>query len=113
LLESPSFPISIVFRYDEGTDVWVDPEAPLSGATNEGLRVIRARADDGRLHLVVEGRGGRAYLLHARTPWRLGRVEGTVVRAGADGRQDLEITFDGQPDQYVRRELDVPLVKSR
>jgi glycogen debranching enzyme len=113
LLESPSSPISIVFRYDEGTDVWVDPEAPLSGATNGGLRVIRARADDSRLHLVVEGRGGRAYLLHARTPWRLGRVEGTVVRAGADGRQDLEITFGGRPDQYVRRELDVPLVKSR
>jgi hypothetical protein len=112
-LASPSSPIRIVFRYDEGTDVWVDPEAPLSGATNEGLRVIRVRADDGRLHLVLEGRGGRTYLLHVRTPRRLGRVEGTVVRAGAEGRQDLEITFGGQPEEYVRRELDVPLVKTR
>jgi hypothetical protein len=113
VLESPSSPINIVFGYDEGTDVYVDPEAPLQGATSEGLRVIRARAGDGRLHLVVEGRGGRAYVLHVRTPWRLGRLEGTVVRAGADGGQELAITFDGRPDQYVRRELDVPLVGSR
>jgi hypothetical protein len=112
-LESPTSPINIVFTYHEGTDVYVDPIAALAGATNEGLRVIRARAGEGRLHLVVEGRGGRAYVLHVRTPWRLGRVEGTVVRAAADGRQDLEVTFAGRPDQYVRRELDVPLVGSR
>jgi Mannosylglycerate hydrolase MGH1-like glycoside hydrolase domain len=109
----PSPRAKVVFTFDEGTDVYVDPEPLSSGATNSGLRVIRARADAGRLHVVVEGRGDRSYVLQVRSPRRLGRVEGAVVRAAAAGGQDLEISFGGKTEEYVRRELTVPLLERR
>jgi hypothetical protein len=109
----PSPRAKVVFTFDEGTDVYVDPEPLSSGATNSGLRVIRARADAGRLHVVVEGRGDRSYVLQVRSPRRLGRVEGAVVRAAAASGQDLEISFGGKTEEYVRRELTVPLLERR
>jgi glycogen debranching enzyme len=108
----PSSSAKFVFTVDEGTDVYAGPEPLSSGARNSGLRVIRARADGGRLHVVVEGRGDRSYVLHVRTPRRLGRVEGAVVRTAAAGVQDLEISFSGKPEEYVRRELNVPLLEA-
>jgi hypothetical protein len=109
----PSPRAKVVFTFDEGTDVYVDPEPLSSGATNSGLRVIRARADAGRLHVVVEGRGDRSYVVQVRSPRRLGRVEGAVVRAAAASGQDLEISFGGKTEEYVRRELTVPLLERR
>jgi hypothetical protein len=53
------------------------------------------------------------YVLHVRTPRRLGRVEGAVARVAAAGRKDLEIPFSGKPEEYVRRELNVPLLERR
>ena len=103
-------PISeIIFAYDEGTDVYVEREALRPGASNEGLRVLRSRADAGALHLTVEGLGGRAYELKVRTPHRAGETSGVKVieEAGRDAK--LLVSFEGPTDAYVRRELIIPL----
>ena len=69
----------VVFSYDEGTGVYVDAADLQDGARSEGLRVLRARADLRALHLTVEGRGDRTYVVGVRTPRRLGTVDGVAV----------------------------------
>ncbi|HEV2860637.1 MAG TPA: GH116 family glycosyl hydrolase [Pyrinomonadaceae bacterium] len=102
----------VVFTYDEGTDVYVEPELLQPGARSEGLRVIRSRAEGDSIRLVLEGRGGRSYGLRVRTPRGVGEVEG--VRLVRDGRADarLLVTFEGGDDAYVRRELNIPLPRN-
>src|SRR6266581_8584916 len=58
----------VVFAYDEGTDVFVRHEPAAAGAESAGLRILRSRADGKALRLTLEGRGGRRYILHVRTP---------------------------------------------
>ena len=100
----------IVFTYDEGTDVFVEPEIPQPGATNQGLRVLRSRAEADELHLTLEGLGGREYSLKALSPKRLAETDGIHIKSN-DPRspQLLNITFGGAPDVYVRREIVIPL----
>jgi len=101
----------IVFTFDEGTDVYVEREALRPGAGNEGLRVLRSRAEAGALGLTLEGLGGRTYELRLRTARRAGDTNGVkVTRAAGSTDQQLLITFDGPQGTYARRELIVPLL---
>ena len=100
----------IVFTYDEGTDVYVEREALRPGAGNEGLRVLRSRAEAGMLGLTLEGLGGRTYELRVRTQRRLSETNGVKVsRTAGSPDQQLLVTFDGPPGTYVRREVIVPM----
>jgi hypothetical protein len=100
----------IVFDYDEGTDVYLEPRAPSTGDTNEGLRILRSRAAAGTLNLLLEGRGGHTYTLGVRTPHKLGSAAGVVVKEG-DGRGDAQLIvgFDAGTQKYVRRAISIPL----
>jgi glycogen debranching enzyme len=99
----------IVFTYDEGTDVYVEREPLKPGQTNQGLRILRVRADESALSLVVEGLGGREYSLLVRTPRRLGKTSAVrIVQEGSSTR--LLVRFDGPSDAYIRRELAIPLL---
>jgi hypothetical protein len=100
---------AVVFAYDEGTDAYVQPQDLQQGAANDGLRILRVRAGTA-LRLTLEGRGGRTYLVGVRTPRRLGTAEGVVVTALPGRDSQLRITFDGPSEQYVRREITVPLL---
>jgi glycogen debranching enzyme len=104
---SPS--TEVVFAYGEGTDVYVQPRELRQGVANEGLRLLRARAGADTLRLTLEGRGSRTYLVGVRTPRRLGTAEGVVVTQPAGRDPQLRIRFDGPAEQYVRREIAVPL----
>ena len=99
----------IVFTYDQGTDVYVEPETLQPGQRSDGLRVVRARAEGNALRLVLEGRGRRSYTLRVRTPRALGDVNGVTIERDARTDPRLTITFDGAPGEYVRRELTIPL----
>jgi len=97
----------VVFAYDEGTDVYVRHEPAAAGAESAGLRILRSRADGKALRLTLEGRGGRTYVLHVRTPRIPGSAAGaTVRRSGRDFQ--VEVRFD-DGDGYVRREVVIPL----
>jgi hypothetical protein len=100
----------IVFGYEEGTDAYVQLPELRQGAANEGLRILRARAGTAALRLTIEGRGGRTYVVGVRTSRRLGTVDGVVVSALPGKDPQLRITIDGPADQYVRREIVVPLL---
>jgi glycogen debranching enzyme len=100
----------VVFSFDEGTEVFVDQEIPAPGAKSEGLRILRSRADQDSLHLVLEGIGGRSYALHVRSPRRLGEVAGTTMEANGPSAKSLVVAFSGPAETYVRRELIIPLL---
>jgi glycogen debranching enzyme len=100
----------IVFTYDEGTDVYIEPEALRPGASNEGLRILRSSADEDVLHLTLEGLGGSSYSLKALSPRRLAEVSGVRIKSSAAREpQQLSVAFDGPAGVYVRRELEIPL----
>lgn len=107
-LDGVSRHTDVVFDFRQGTEVGWRVEAPEPGARSEGLRVLRARAEAGVLRLVVEGLGGRTYVLRLRTPRKPGATDGVAVkRAGRDW--ELGVRFEGEPETYVRQELSVPL----
>jgi hypothetical protein len=99
--------VEVIFSYDEGTDVYMEQEIPGPGTMNQGLRVLRSRADVTGLHLVLEGLGGRSYALRVRGPHQLIDVTGVrVTNRGAN--QELLVQFEGPADTYVRREVTIP-----
>jgi hypothetical protein len=99
----------VTYSYDEGTEVFTDQQIPAPGAPSKGLRILRSRANQDALHLVLEGIGGRSYVLGVRTPHHLGEVSGAKMETGADSTTRLLVAFDGPVDTYVRRELIIPL----
>jgi len=98
----------IVLTYEEGTDVFTRIELPEAGSGSEGLRVLRARVEDGALRLLVEGRGGRSYPLGVRSPRTVSGVPGATVGATRSGAV-LTLSFEGPSDAYVRRSIVLPL----
>jgi glycogen debranching enzyme len=99
----------VVVRLAEGTAVYTAVEAPRRGDRSQGLRVLRARAEGGRLTLLLDGRAGRAYAIGVRGPRRPEAVPGVSVGAGPDGDARLLVSFEGPGDGYVRREISLPL----
>jgi glycogen debranching enzyme len=99
----------VVFRLDEGTGVYAAVEAPRRGDRSQGLRILRARAEGGRLKLLLDGRGGRTYAIGVRGPRRPEGVPGVSVGAGANGDARLLVSFEGAGGEYVRRQVDLPL----
>jgi glycogen debranching enzyme len=100
----------VVYTYTEGTDVYVEPEPLKVGAGNAGLRVLRVRADEGALYLLLEGLGGKIYSLKVYGPRALSESKGDSWRVTArGGEQILSLTFEGAAGAYVRREIKIPL----
>jgi glycogen debranching enzyme len=100
----------VVFEYDEGTDVYHEPRAPLRGETSRGLRILRSRAEAGTLSLLLEGRAGHSYTLGVRTPHRLGDAPDVTIKdGGGRGDAQLVVQFDGSAQTYVRRAINIPL----
>jgi hypothetical protein len=104
-----SGPRRIVFAYDEGTDVFTRIELPDAGSVSEGLRVLRARVENGILRLVVEGRAGRSYRAGVRTPRHVNAVAGVTVTAAPRGAELLVAFAESGSSRYVRRSIALPL----
>jgi len=104
--------VKVVFDYDEGTDVYAEQEIPAPGTTNQGLRVLRSRADVAGLHLVLEGLGGRSYPLLVRGPHQLLATLGVRV-TNRSVNQELIVQFEGPADMYIRRDVTIPFRKMK
>ena len=104
--------IEFVFTHTAGTDVYFEHEAPAAGARSVGLRVLRSRASERELRLLVEGVAGREYALRVRSGKRVAPVSGPNapgrLTVGA-GDPELFVRFDGPAGAYVRREITIPL----
>ena len=105
--------IEIEYSYDEGTEVFADQEISMPGSQSKGLRILRSRADQDALQLVLEGIGGQSYPVSVRTPHQLGEVSGVKVETGTNSAPRLLVAFDGPTGTYVRRELTIPLRRKR
>jgi glycogen debranching enzyme len=103
----------VVYIYDEGTEAYAEPQVLVAGAGNQGLRILRSRADANVLRLTLEGLGGRAYQLRVRTPRRLGEASGVRKVETSERDAQLLVSFEGPEDSYVRRELTIPLLPGR
>jgi len=99
----------VVFRLDEGTGAYAAVEAPRRGDHSQGLRILRARAEGGRLKLLLDGRAGRTYAIGVRGPRRPQAVPGVSVGAGPNGDARLLVSFEGPAGEYVRRHVELPL----
>ncbi|MEA2174123.1 MAG: hypothetical protein QOD00_1715 [Blastocatellia bacterium] len=112
-IEPSSISTDIVYNYEEGTDVYLEPDDLTPGAQSEGLRILRSRADANALRLTLEGRGGRSYKLHIRTPYQPVEIDGATVKTDARADPQLTVAFDGPTEAYARRELIIPLRRKR
>jgi glycogen debranching enzyme len=99
------------FRYRGGSDVYIATPTPPPGARNQGLRVLRSRADASALRLLLEGRTGRSYDLALRTPRRPGTLRGATLVRGEGPHPVIRVTFDGAGEGYARREVVVELMR--
>lgn len=101
--------VAAQFRFEGGADVYVHREAPAIGARSEGIRILRSRADDSALRLLVEGRAGRSYDLFLKTRRQVTGVRGAtlVPQPGAD--PIVRVSFEGAGEEYSRREVVVEL----
>ncbi len=109
VVPEPGANTSVVFSYDDGTDVYQDLVAPSPGDRNEGLRVLRSRAGRDNLQLTLEGRPGRAYSLRVRTQRTPGGVSGGELKLQGAGDPELIVAFEGTGTDYVRKEVSVAL----
>jgi hypothetical protein len=112
-IDASSSSTEIVYTYDEGTDVYLEPETLTPGAQSYGLRILRSRAEEDGLRLTLEGLGGRSYSLHVRTPHKLVEAEGATITTDACADPQLVVAFDGPINTYVRRELVIPLQRKK
>jgi hypothetical protein len=104
---------TVLVRLDEGTEVYRHIDRVPAGAANRGLRILRARADEATLGLLLEGVGGERYVVHVRTPRQIGTMPDGVRRvspAPASDDRPIEIAFEGDRE-YQRREITLPLVR--
>ncbi|MEO7405839.1 MAG: GH116 family glycosyl hydrolase [Vicinamibacterales bacterium] len=99
---------SVVFSYEDGTDVYQTVDPPVAGHRSQGLRVLRSRAGRDDIRLTLEGRAGRAYSLRIRTSRRPGAISGAELRSGP-GDPELVVTFQGTGTDYVRKEVTIAL----
>ncbi|MCA1583460.1 MAG: amylo-alpha-1,6-glucosidase [Acidobacteria bacterium] len=102
-------PVVAEFRYRGGSDVYTKTPIPALGARNEGLRILRSRAEAEALRLLLEGRTGRSYDLFLRTPRQIGALHGATLVSDQGPHPLMRVTFAGDGEGYMRREVVVEL----
>ena len=112
-IENASTTTEAIFNYDEGTDVFVEQEIPTTGAINQGLRILRSRAEADRLKLTLEGRSNHTYELLVRTPKRISQINGVKIIEANEWETRLQVSFSGANDAYVRQEFSLPMQMRR
>ncbi len=106
-------PMEISFDYAEGTDVYLIPPSLVAGAENIGLRVVKAQARNDGLFLLLEGRGGNSYDLNVKSPRIFKEIEGVKISTGTENERRLQISFVGDGNLYVKREIFLPFAAAR
>jgi glycogen debranching enzyme len=98
----------IVYLFDEGTDVYWNPPSLITGAENNGLRIIKSQARENGLYLWLEGLSGKNYQLNIRSPRQFQTVEGVEMKTINSGEYSVNLSFQGSTAGYVKRELLIP-----
>jgi glycogen debranching enzyme len=105
----PAAQTVVEFRYRGGSDVYAPIAAPEPGARNQGIRILRSRADATALRLLLEGLNGRSYDLFLRSSRQPGTVDGATLVRGTGPDPIIRVSFAGTAGEYTRREVVVRL----
>ena len=105
-LNNPQPRMEALFVCSGGTHVLAPQQELVQGMTNEGLRILQARATEDNVDLIVEGLGGRQYPVEVHTESRFVGGPGVSVRQ-EDGQTIFRLAFEGEEDRYVRRQIRV------
>jgi len=111
-IDQPALPIRLDIAHDAGTDVVVPIVESEPGAESEGIRILRVMPERAALGLNVEGRGQRTYTLtiySSRAVGSIGDGAGVTLLDRQGRAQTISIRFPGSPNDYVRRNLRLPL----
>ena len=111
-IDQPALPIRLDIAHDAGTDVVVPIVESEPGAESEGIRILRVMPERAALGLNVEGRGQRTYTLtiySSRAVGSIGDGAGVTLLDRQGRAQTISIRFLGSPNDYVRRNLRLPL----
>lgn len=100
--------VEVVYLLDEGTDVYWNAPNLQAGQENLGLRIIKSQARADGLYLMLEGLSGHSYQLQVRSGRMLKEAEGAKISTVANGEQQLSVSFSGNSDDYVKREILLP-----
>lgn len=106
-------PTEIVFEYTEGTEVYSIAENLRTGAESVGLRVVRVQPKKEGLFLILDGRSGQNYDLNLRSPKNFKETEGVKILKNETNGRFLRISFAGDSNNYVKREILLPFTDSR
>jgi len=102
----------VEIKHEGGTDVALKPETPLTGATNQGLRLLRVRPDADGLMILSEGRGRASYGLDFISDRRFADAAAMRLYYPRSIREPkLNLSFPNRSDEYVRRESRSPFLK--
>jgi glycogen debranching enzyme len=109
IIEAATPVTETVYTYDEGTEVYIEPEPLKPAQSNQGIRILRSSADTNALRLTLEGVSDQSYTIGLRTPRRAGNVSGVKVIETAGRDAQLSVSFEGPRGSYVRREIVIPM----
>jgi glycogen debranching enzyme len=78
---------------------------PQIGQKTSGLKLIRATFIEGQLRIMVEGLGGKDYILILITPRSLISLKGAEVSGQEGLEKKIKIKFEGKEGDYSRKEV--------
>ncbi len=111
LFEATLAATEIIYLFDDGTDVYWNIPNLVAGQENNGLRIIKSQPRADGLFLVLEGRGGQTYDLNVKSP-RLLKGADKIGFTAVLPTQQLKISFEGDQNSYVKREILVPFASA-
>jgi hypothetical protein len=78
---------------------------PQIGQKTSGLKLIRAAFSEEQLRMIVEGLGGKDYILNLITPRSLVSLKGAQVIRQEGLEKKIKIKFEGKEGNYSRKEV--------
>lgn len=78
---------------------------PQIGERTSGLKLIRATFSDEQLRIMIEGLGGKDYILNLITPRSLVSLKEAEVIQSEGLEKKIKIRFEGKEGEYSRKEV--------
>ncbi|OYD15995.1 hypothetical protein CH333_04565, partial [candidate division WOR-3 bacterium JGI_Cruoil_03_44_89] len=93
--------MELVVDYKPGVDIIHSPVLPHLGDETLGLKIVDYFKENGRFHLIIEGKGHQEFNLSL--PFRIISTRGGEIIGEKDGIKSVRMVFS--EDRYERKEL--------
>jgi len=106
---SPGKEIKIEIYYRKRTDVVIPKQKVEIGDKTKGLKVIKAKMEDNKLHVILEGLYGKTYPLELITKRKISSLEGAKIIEQNEVKKFLSVSFPKQGEGYIRKIIKIIL----